>query len=420
MKKVLIIVYYWPPSGGAGVQRWLKFVKYLPQFGWLPTVITTRNGDYPAIDFSLENDVPKNISVIRTKTPSFGKIFAKAGKESIPYGSLAINQHDSFLRKLAIWIRLNLIIPDARRIWNKYALKAATLELKKNKYDWIITSGPPHSTHLIGLKLKKKFKLKWLADFRDPWTEIDYLEKVKRLPFTELLDKKLEKKVVEECNILLSINKKIIENLGLTQKGKVIPNGYDPDDFDKVETVSNETFTISYFGNITSERNPENMVKALYQHPEIVSQCRLDFWGNVDLKIIATLKSLDQKNIVNFHPYIPHQEVLQKMVNSDLLLLVINNVPNNKGILTGKIFEYLGSGVPILAVGPVDGDAAGIIKETASGKMFAYNDVSGMAEFILKVFHSRGRDKRKERVNEIHNYSRKVQTHQLVDILENN
>ena len=180
MKKVLVIVYYWPPSGGAGVQRWLKFVKYLPESGWQPTVITTTKGDYPAIDESLCKEVPNGIKVIQTQTPTFGKLFKKInGKISdVPYGSLEKGSNDSAMKKFFIWFRLNLVIPDARTLWNKYAYKTASKELLTNKYDAVITSGPPHSTHLVGLKLKKKYNIKWTADFRDPWTKIDYLEKV--------------------------------------------------------------------------------------------------------------------------------------------------------------------------------------------------------------------------------------------------
>ena len=185
MKKVLVIVYYWPPSGGAGVQRWLKFVKYLPLFGWQPTVITTYNGDYPAIDESLLTEVPARVKVIRTKTPTFGGLFKKGTEENVPYGSLESKPDDSVFKKIAIWIRLNLIVPDARKVWNKYALQAATNELRINKYNAVITSGPPHSTHLVGLKLKQIFNMKWLADFRDPWTKIDYLDASGRVLKTE-------------------------------------------------------------------------------------------------------------------------------------------------------------------------------------------------------------------------------------------
>ena len=187
--KVLIITYYWPPCGGVGVQRWLRFVRYLPDFGYTPTIITTLNGDYPVKDSSLELEVSQNAKVLRTKTPTFNnlyKFFSKSKNDKIPYGSLQTNSSDSLFKKASIWVRLNLVIPDARIIWNASAYRAAKKELRNGKYDAVITTGPPHSTHLIGLKLHKEFNLKWIADFRDPWTEMGYLQSVKRLKITKI------------------------------------------------------------------------------------------------------------------------------------------------------------------------------------------------------------------------------------------
>lgn len=386
MKKVLVIVYYWPPSGGAGVQRWLKFVKYLPQFGWQPTVITTKDGDYPAIDESLQNEVPEIAKIIRTKTPTFGKFFF--GKNNLPYGSLETNREDSIFRKISIWIRLNLIFPDARKVWNKYALQAAEQELRSDHYDAMITSGPPHSTHLVGLKLKKKFGIKWLADFRDPWTKIDYLEKVHRSDCMQKWDKKLETKVIESCDKVIGISRKILHDLKIHSKGAVIPNGFDAADFKDIQPEKPQYFEINYFGNIIAERNPILVLEAVNQilikNREIA--IKFNFWGNVSEKIRTELEKTDPFRIVTFHDYISHRDVLKKMVSSALLLLLINNVPDNRGILTGKIFEYLGAGIPILGIGPKDGEAAEILQRTKAGKMFDYEDLQAVSEFILEIY----------------------------------
>lgn len=418
MKKVLVIVYYWPPSGGAGVQRWLKFVKYLPQFDWQPTVITTSNGDYPAIDESLLKEVPEDIKVIRTKTPTFGKWFSKAGEQSAPYGSLETSEEDSFFRRFAIWCRLNLTVPDARVVWNKYALQAAFEEMRKFKYDLIITSGPPHSTHLIGRKLKNIFNVKWLVDFRDPWTKIDYLEKVNRFALTKKIDEKLEQKIINQCDRIISINKSILKGLKAINKGIIIPNGFDPADFTEIEKKKTKKFQINYFGNITAERDPSIVLKAVNQIYSQFPEIQINIWGNVSDEVKADLISLDENKFVKFHNYIPHDKMMRRMVNSSLLLLLINNVPNNLGILTGKIYEYLGAKVPVLGVGPIEGEAAKILNETRSGKMCDYSDQKAISEFISWQYSMWKKDEKPTASGEIDQYDRVHLTQKLAEVLE--
>ncbi len=391
MKKILLIIYYWPPSGGSGVQRWVKFVKYLPQFEWMPTVITTKDGDYPVLDRSLLKEIPPNIKIIRTKTPIFKNLFRKLiGKQSsIPYGSLEIQKEDSIFKKFLINFRINFIIPDIRKIWNRHAYKAAKRELKLGNYDAVITSGPPHSTHLIGYKLKQKFNIKWISDFRDPWTEIDYLKKVKRCRLTEKLDKKLESKVIMKSDIVLGINRKILTELNSIDKGFIIPNGFDSADFAGIQKKKTDKFEINYFGSIASERNPVIILKAVNKIITDQTEIQMNFWGNIITDVKAELHKLDTNKIIKFHDYITHVEMLQKMVNSSLLLLIINNVPDNKGILTGKIYEYLNSEIPILAIGPENGEAAVILNKTNSGKMFDYEKIDEMQNFIEEIYHNK-------------------------------
>ena len=421
MKKFLVIVYYWPPSGGAGVQRWLKFVKYLPPFGWMPTVITTTNGDYPAIDESLCEEIPASIKVIQTKTPTFGKLFKKvSGKNSdIPYGSLKAGEDDSLLKKLSLWFRLNLVVPDARKLWNKYAYRAASKELLTNKYNAVVTSGPPHSTHLIGLKLKKKYNIKWIADFRDPWTKIDYLENVKRFPVTDILDRKLEKRVVQTCDRIISINRKIVEDLNASNKSDVISNGFDLADFKDVKRKEpKDFFNINYFGNITIKRDPSPVLLAVNNVYEWQKYIHLNFWGNVSDEVRSKLNELDDNRVISIHPYISHSEMLQEMMNSSLLLLVINNVPDNRGILTSKLYEYLATQSPVLGLGPYDGEAADILQETGAGKMFDYDSVEEIANFIKEKYENWQAGKTFAVLNKIEKYNRKNLTEQLAGVLE--
>jgi glycosyltransferase involved in cell wall biosynthesis len=406
MKKVLILTYYFPPSGGAGVQRWLKFAKYLPEFGWQPTIITTKDGDYPIIDNSLLDEIPQNIKIIRTKTPSIYNIYAKFMKngEKVPYGSMQILKNDSIFKKLSLYIRKNFIIPDARKVWNKHAFLAAKKELLIRKYDAVITTGPPHSTHLIGLKLKTKFGVKWITDFRDPWTKIDYLQDVKRWWCTTYFDKKMEQIVIAKCDKLISINNAIITDFGVTKKSIRITNGFDSTDFEITKKPSKK-FTINYFGNIIKTRNPMPIYKAL---KKINLNVELNFYGNIDENLMA-------ENCKN-HPYLPHTEMLDKMINSNLLLLIINKTSGNEGIITGKIFEYLAANVPIVGIGPNDGEAAKILTETGGGKMFDYHQIDEISKYIeLQYEHWEN--------NKIHNtkcekYSRRNLTKLLANFLD--
>ena len=389
MKKLLVIVYYWPPCGGVGVQRWLRFIKYLPQHGWEVTVLTTQNGDYPAIDESLLKNVPEKLKVIQTKTPTFSGLYKKSGESTVPHGSLEINSTDSFFKKMSIWIRLNLVIPDARKIWNKFAYSSARKELLINKYDAVITTGPPHSTHLIGLKLKNKYNINWIADFRDPWTQMGYLKNVKRLKITSYLDKQLENKVVKTCNAVIVASQKIISDLNCSlDKIHLITNGFDPHDYmEIIKKRIKDNFNLNYFGTLPPESNPISALKAVIQlHKKGITNIKMNFWGKISKEVIKQLNILDNNEIVKFHQHISHQKAIELMSNSSMLLLMINNVKNNEGIITAKIFEYMGSGVTILGVGPTESEPAKILRETESGKMFQYDEVDEIADHIENVY----------------------------------
>ncbi|MCK4957358.1 MAG: glycosyltransferase [Candidatus Cloacimonetes bacterium] len=390
--KVLIITYYWPPCGGVGVQRWLRFVRYLPDFGYTPTIITTLNGDYPVKDSSLELEVSQNAKVLRTKTPTFGnlyKFFSKSKNDKIPYGSLQTNPGDSLFKKVSTWVRLNLVIPDARIIWNVSAYKAAKKELKKGGYDAVITTGPPHSTHLIGLKLHKQFNLKWIADFRDPWTEMGYLQSVKRLKITKKIDRFFENKVVQDCDQIIAAAHKIISDLNCSaDKVHLIPNGFDPKDFANIlKNRKSDEFGLNYFGSLPQESTPIAVLQALnILYKDGIRDIKMNFWGNVSNVAKKQLLDLDEFKIIRFHQHVSHQEAIKLMVNSEMLLLMINNVKNNEGIITAKIFEYLGSGVKILGVGPEKSEAAQILKLTKSGTMFDYSKYDKIAKYIKSEY----------------------------------
>ncbi|MCF7859469.1 MAG: hypothetical protein K9N07_09155 [Candidatus Cloacimonetes bacterium] len=423
MKKIMVISYYWPPCGGVGVQRWLKFVKYLSQKDWQITVLTTKNGDYPTLDESLLKKIPDKVKVIRTKTPTFSGLYKKLVHSQdvhVPHGSLEISSDQSLIKKVFIWIRLNLIVPDARKIWNRHAYSRAKQELSTNDYDMMITTGPPHSTHLIGLRMKKKIKLNWLADFRDPWTEMGYLKNVKRIKLTSILDKRLENKVVNNCDLIVAASKKIITDLNcIPDKIKLITNGFDPDEYAGIINKKlDDNFNLNYFGSLPEESNPISALQAVLKlYEQGIADIKINLWGNISQKVISILSNLDDKNIITFHDHIAHQKAVEYMVNSDLLLLMINRVENNEGIITAKLFEYLGSEVPILGIGPISSEPAKILEETKMGKMFDYDNVTDISGYIEQSYTSWKKGKLKKSGN-IAKYNCVNQTEELIKFLK--
>jgi hypothetical protein len=375
MKKILLITYYFPPCGGAGVQRWLKLIKYLLNEGWETTVITTHEGDYPVLDPSLCKKIPLDLKVIRTQTPSLSKLYRLfAGKDKkMPYGTLESSSGDSLFKKISLWARYNLITSDIRAIWNRTASKNVLGEVKNRKYDLMVTTGPPHSTHLVALKLKKKITLPWVADFRDPWANIFYLQqqKINRIPAK--ITRNLEKRVITKATLNTIVSKSIADSLPEGNK-VVLYNGYDPEDYFNTTQVESSFFRIKYVGRITQG---QDMCKVLGWINEFCLNFQTD---NIEVSLIGTVFSEDinSRKFPNTHlriiGQISHSRAINEMVNSEALLLLINNCPDNKGILTSKLFEYIGSGSYILGIGPPDGEAAELLSAYSSGKMINYTD----------------------------------------------
>ncbi|MCD4820141.1 MAG: hypothetical protein K8S23_15770 [Candidatus Cloacimonetes bacterium] len=421
MKKLLLITYYWPPSGGAGVFRWLKLVKYLELIGWKCTIVTTKDGDYPAIDNSLLAEIGHDTEIIRTKTPVFGKFLKKImnRKEKIPYGSLKSSKNDSLFRKISLFVRINLIIPDVRKIWIKQAYKAAKFEIMTDNFDFVITTGPPHSVHLVGLKLKNEFKINWVTDFRDPWSEIAYYNNVKRWKITKLADKFYEKKVVTKCDIMLEAAPDILAGFKKKKNVFTLMNAFDSADFVNVKKRKSDKFIISHFGQLTvdSEIKIFQLI-ASKMVEDGFEDIRFDFYGNNDKKVISDLQKEDNKNIFNFYGYFPHSEILQKIVDSSLLLLIIDT--NRKDVITLKIFEYIGSKTPILGLAPLDSEPAKIINHSKSGKMIPWQNETDIVDFIKKTYKmweiGEIGENRKKLISE---YSWENRAEKLDEILEN-
>ena len=426
-KKVLFITYYWPPSGGAGVQRTLKFVRYLPEFGIDPIVVTVHpdKASYPVLDESLLNEIPTSAKVVKTSSFEPLKYLAKiAGKEKVPYGGFTNTSGDSFAQKALRWIRGNFFIPDARVGWVMHATKAALKIIREEKIDTVFISSPPHSSQLIGFQIRQEFpKIRWIADLRDPWTKIYYYPDLLHTKLAKRADRALERRVLKQCDHAIVVSDPIRKEyaaLGSVDAGKisVIPNGYDEENFQSIEQSQPKKFIISYTGTLAESYNPASLIQLLSDFVLNHGDVKLRFVGT---QAPAIRKMLEEKKLIpycEFIPYVPHQAAIQYMQESSVNLLLIPDSAGAAGILTGKLFEYLGSAKPILGVGPVTGDASRIVEECNAGKFFSRDQPDGMLLWLEEhyVRWSNGVDLRNE--SKVHQrYTRRELAARLADLL---
>lgn len=405
MKKVLIISYYWPPSGGSGVQRWLKFVKYFREFGIEPIVLTIDPAfaTFPNHDYSLLEEIPEGIEIHTTQASSPFELYKKVRKKDAPQAGFSGEKKTGLVDKAMRFIRGNFFIPDARIGWNKFALKKAKELIQFHNIDSIVTTSPPHSTQLIGLELKRMFNLHWLADLRDPWTEIYYNQELFRASFAKKKDYKLEQLCLKNADKIVVVSEDIKRHFGanrkeILEKIHVIPNGFDETDFTNNLGQKNVTpnsnsgnklgynssnKTISYVGNLGEQYPVEGFFKAFSEIVKKDSDWKLHFVGNCHNGVKTLVEKLNLSNSVVFVPYVNHSEAIDFMIKARILLLIIPEIENNKGILTGKLFEYLATGNPILNIGPKDGDAATILNENEVSITLNPNEKQEIVDFIL-------------------------------------
>ena len=428
MKKVLIITYYWIPSGGAGVQRWVKFAKYLREFGWEPVIFTPSNPEFPSIDHSFEKDIPLDMKVLKTPIWEPYNIYRKlAGKkgESINAGFISENKKQGWKEKLSIWIRGNFLIPDPRRFWIRPSVHYLKDYLQIHEVDAIITTGPPHSMHLIGLGLQKYHpNIPWIADFRDPWTNIDFY---KELNLTWLADKihhRLERKVIQAADTVLVVSQGMKEEYALLQPKRleVITNGYDASDVLNSTVPMDEKFSISHIGTLSSPRNPKTLWRVLREicnENEIFkSDLQIQLVGKVDFSVLEDIRHFGLQDQLLKIDYLTHSEAIAKQQSSQLLLLLINQSDNAKGILTGKFFEYLAAKRPVLGVGPSDGDAAAVLKETGAGVMVDFDDETATKKAILDYYSLYKSFSLSVESGGVERFSRRSLTQELVRLIE--
>jgi glycosyltransferase involved in cell wall biosynthesis len=426
MKKVLIITYYWPPAGGAGVQRALKFVKYLPQFGWEPIVLTVKNADSPVDDETLFNDIPAGTKVFRTKSLEPFELYKKfTGKKSstkIPNDVLINTNSKSLKDRIANWVRLNVFIPDAKIGWKRYAVKEGLKIIREENIDIIFTTSPPHTVQLIGKSLANKSGLKWIADFRDPWMELIHYQANKRSKLAVALESKIEKNILQSADKIITVSNEIkklfnskAENLDI----EILPNGYDETDVNlETDPITKSEFVISYTGIISETKIPHSLFGAIKKLKDKGrSNIKIVFAGKVPENFNDIIDSYELEDNYIFKGYLSHNESVKQLLQSDVLLLIIDNIPNNKGILTGKLFEYIGTRKPIFAIGPIGGDAHVILKETNSGKMIDYENNEG-AYSLLKEMYENWENDISPYTFEAEQFSRKQLTKKLANIFE--
>lgn len=432
MIKVLILSYYFPPAGGSGVQRWMFFSRYLPENGIEPIVITVDvdKASYRFIDYSLEKNV-SGIKIIRTKTREILSLysFLRGGdkRSNIPQG-FAGEPNPSFLQKISRFIRGNIFLPDARRGWNRFAYQQSVKTIKSENIGIVITTGPPHSTHLVGRKLKKKYGIKWIADFRDPWTEVYYNRALYKSRLANKIDSAMERRVLNEANTVVTIGpgmqKMLQGKLPEPQRSKVhyVYNGFDGELFDRLVKIPADYFCISHLG-ILSENQPidaflEGLRLCLDRNIGMKRNFRLQFVGDISPSIIKKAEEKIGRENLELVGYVQHAEAVQYMKNADLLLNSFAISDDSSLLVSGKLMEYIATGNPIIGLGHPEGDAALLMKRNPHMSVFDRENILGITLFIEMIYlHWLNKDVQYSTDESYKKYSRQNMTRELSQII---
>ncbi|MUV02893.1 glycosyltransferase [Flavobacterium rakeshii] len=425
MNKVLVITYYWPPAGGPGVQRWLKFVKYLPEYGIEPVVYVPKNPTYPLIDEELQKDVSYNTTILKNniiEPYGWASVFSKKNTKKISSGIIPDKKKQSALQKLMLWVRGNMFIPDARVLWVRPSVSYLSNYLQGSGIDTIITTGPPHSLHLIGMELQKRFGVKWIADFRDPWTTIGYHKELRLSKSSQQRHKKMERDVLNTADsIIVTSPTTKAEFEQLTDKPvTVITNGYD------VELVAkeplDEKFTLAHIGSFLSERNPkilwESLSELVSEDTEFKDKFELKLIGAVSQEVLTSIEQHGLNDYVNNMGYVSHSEAVKQQRKSQVLLLVEIDSPDTRCIIPGKLFEYMASERPVIGIGPQEADFADIIKTTNTGVFVEYTEKEKLKDTLKSYFAQYMGEGLKVHAIGLQQYSRRNLTNQLANLLK--
>ncbi|HEX5625590.1 MAG TPA: glycosyltransferase [Saprospiraceae bacterium] len=423
MKRVLIITYYWPPSGGSGVQRWLYFSKYLRKYGWEPVIFTVSNGEYPYLDEGLQKHVPENLEVIRRpvwEPYSWYKLLS-GHKGKVDPTIMAENKKGSLMKKLLLWVRGNVFIPDARMFWIVPSIKYLSAYLQAHPVDLIVSTGPPHSAQLIARKLKRRLRIPWLADFRDPWTQIYFFDQLKLSGPAKWMHKRLEASVLREADRVVTVSREC--QTGLEQCSgrpvEVITNGYEPFELPEIRK-QDDKWIMLYSGVLSLDRNPSVFWKSLEtfleRHPVYKDRFELQLIGNIDKAIVDQLRVGGLKDHFQFMPSMPHAKLQHYLARADLLLMI--GVPHHKGVITGKFFEYLFLRKPIVSISPDGSDVEPILEETGSGDHADFEDADRQGLILENAFLQLQHGNLRSKADKIGPYSRESLTGQMAALFD--
>jgi hypothetical protein len=423
LKRLLIITYYWPPTGGSGVQRWVKFSKYLPEFGWQPVVYTPENPEQLARDESLLKDIPACAEVIKTHISEPYAIYrrltgGKAGQEVNPVNA----QKKSWKQRLSLWIRGNCFIPDPRVGWVRPSVRFLKKYLREHPVDAVVTTGPPQSVHLIGLRLKKELGLRWIADFRDPWTEMFYYKHLGLSAAADRRHRRLEQAVLDGADKIISVSPPVAADFQARTKTPVIliTNGFDEDDFRTssfapgVNTPQRPRTEIRlvHTGLFAADGNPLNLWDALAERceadPDFRARLQIRLAGKVDAAVTDAIRARGLGDNLVELGYLPHDETVREQLEADFLLLPLRREPEYAKVLPGKIFEYLAARRPVLGIGQEDGAAASVLRDAAAGEMFDWNKKEELLAFL---------DAEHPQAAGIEKYTRRALTERLAEVL---
>lgn len=427
MKKVLFISYYWPPAGGIAVHRNLKFVKYLREFGYEPIVHTAEGAEYPVLDEINFKDVPKNIETIKTKIwePfNLFKFITGKKKEERIHNVFLEEEKPTLAHKLGIWIRGNIFIPDARKFWIRPSTNHLIKYLNENKVDLLFTNGPPQTNHMIAYKLKRKLGIPWHADFQDPWTQVDYFPQLMLNPISLKIHKMMEQRVfkyADKVTICSDTWKKDLESIGAKNVG-VIVWGYDEDDFQNINVPLSTKFKLSHYGSLGPDRNAKTLWKALSilkkENPEFSNDLEIELAGFIGHAIIDEFNSLGLKENLKLLSHISRKETIEKMFSSQVLLLILNDMPNVNGRLPGKLFEYLATRRPILVIGPKESDASKIVHGLNAGSTCEFNDLDETINTVKTLYEKFKGGDLTSNTNDISQYSNRNLTKKLAQYFD--
>lgn len=427
MKRVLIISYYWPPTGGSGVQRWVKFSKYLPSEGWQPVIYTPENPEMLAVDSSLATEVPAEAEIIRRHIFEPYEIYRKlSGKKA---GASEVNPvnagHKSLGQKLALFIRGNFFIPDPRCFWIGPSVRFLKKYLKEHPVDVMVSTGPPHSMHLIARRVARATGIPWIADFRDPWTRMFYFKHLGLTKLSQLLHKRLERKVLDDADCIVAVSPLVRDEfMQMTRTGvELITNGYDESDYDDATVRGKDgSFTLVHTGLFASDGIPDVLWSVLAEKsaadPEFNARLRIRLVGKTDREVVESIRQAGLGDKLDDLGYQPHRTAVEEQRSASVLMLPLRKEPEYRAVLPGKLFEYLAARRPILGIGQSDGAMAAIISDADAGETFGWDDKDSIKHFIDAHWDAFKEGRDLYAGNDISRFSRRSLTHSMATLFE--